>query len=599
MRLKDKLTLVYIPFILLIILTQVAVVLGYFLFFANPQNLTITDLVINNQLILVLLVVMNLITLGGFIWVYRIRLQRLLVLKLEYLNQFIRDFAKADPIPIDGLIPETDEIEQLLESVLVMRNNYAIQKKSLEKLAYFDRLTGLPNKEFLIKELAPVLDRAKRKSELVAILHLELRNFREINENLGSEFGDKLIKVMGKKLEKIIRAGDIIKHNQINEDIHQLNTLGDESEMVNLTMVARIIGVEFVFVLIDIEKTENALRIANRIIDRITTPFIIEQHHIKLNGNIGIAMYPQDGDEPEVLFKHANFALKEANKQGANQVEYFTREMNVHALHKAEIEKNLKLGLESEQFIVQFQPRVNIHTGELVAFEALLRWQSPGAGLIPAAEFMGVAEETNLICEIGNWIFDQVCHALAQWRNAGYHSIRASINISATQLFNEGMLELVENYLQLYGLAAENLEFEITEGCVIKDEKLAIQILEKLSHLGVKISLDEFGHDYSSLKILQAIPLNILKIDRKFIMDEYQEKGGRQLLQSIIAIAKGFDIQTVACGVEEQYQVDFFKESDCDFIQGFYFSRPIAANKVIAFVNDWYNDLETDAKLRF
>ncbi|MCW9000670.1 MAG: EAL domain-containing protein [Kangiellaceae bacterium] len=577
MRLKNKLTLIYVPLIVVIALVQVATVAIYLNWSSSSTSQKFAQFVTSNwqQLTLFFIVFTSL---NLVIWFfYRLRIERQLILKLEYLNQFIRDFGKANPLPIDGLIPETDEIDRLVESVLVMRNNYAIKKKSLEKLAYYDKLTGLPNIDFLIKELARVMSIASRRSEQIAILHLDLEGFREINDHLGKEFGDELLTAVGHRLEKLVRAGDMIERKSINDSLDNI--------------VARIVGVEFTLLLVDIEQSRSAYTVAQRILDGLEEPFILHGHSVHLEGNIGISLYPDDATKSEALLKNADFALNEAKKQGTRNIEYFTKEMNMHAQRKAEFEKSIRAALEEEELILHFQPRVALENGQIVACEALVRWQRPEYGLVPASEFMKVAEETNLICEIGNWVFDKVCFQMRKWRNAGYTDLKVSINISAGQLYSNDTFELIQNYIKLYDIPGDHLEIEVNESAIIKDESKAIFQLSRLKQLGIKISLDDFGNNYSSLKLLQALPLDVIKIDRQFINREINSTGGKKLLKSIIEISKCFDIHTVACGIEEQFQVDFFKQVECEFIQGFYFSSPLNSEHVCDFIENWVFDL--------
>ena len=577
MRLKNKLTLIYVPLIVVIAVVQAAIVAVYLNWFGSPDRLEFSQFLgLNWQFLTGLLIAFSCLNLVVWFF-YRFRLERQLILKLEYLNQFIRDFGKANPLPIDGLIPETDEIDQLVESVLVMRNNYAIKKKSLEKLAYYDKLTGLPNIDFLIKELARVMSIASRRNEQIAILHLDLEGFREINDHLGKEFGDDLLTAVGQRLEKLVRAGDMIERKSINDSLDNI--------------VARIVGVEFTLLLVNIEQSRSAYTVAQRILSGLEEPFILNEHNVHLEGNIGISLYPDDATRAEVLLKNADFALNEAKKQGTRNIEYFTKEMNVHAQRKAEFERSIRAALEEQELILQFQPRVALNTGEIVACEALVRWQRPQYGLVPACEFMKVAEETNLICEIGNWVFDKVCYQLQQWRKVGYTDLRVSINLSAGQLYSNDTFELIQNYIKLYDIPGDHLEIEVTESAVIKDESKAIFQLSQFKQLGIKISLDDFGSNYSSLKLLQVLPLDVIKIDRQFINREISSSGGKKLLKSIIEISKCFDIETVACGIEEQFQVDFFKHADCEFIQGYYFSSPLNSDRVCEFIENWIFDL--------
>ncbi|WP_196140859.1 bifunctional diguanylate cyclase/phosphodiesterase [Aliikangiella sp. G2MR2-5] len=581
MKLKDNLTLIHFPILASLALIHAA---GVYIYLSYAPEIS-EALDANNSLsanaewvIVALSAGVSFLMMSLLVILVRARIQAKLIVKLDYLNHFIRDIGKAEPMPINGIIPETDEIDRLVESVLVMRNNYAIQKKSLEKLAYYDKLTGLPNRDYLVKELNRVIQIARRKKEVIAVLHLDLDEFEKINSHIGRDAGDTLLTLVGERLEKVVRGSDLVQrkgHEKVDQKM----------------LVARTTGAEFSLLLVDIEQPENALKVARRLLDALSVAFVVEEHRILLDACIGISVFPSDGKDAEILLKNADFAVNEASRRGKSEIAYFEKEMNTHALDKFQMEKELRRALDHNELSVQFQPRVSLSDGDVVAFEALVRWQKPGSQLIPAAEFMPVAEETNLICEIGNWVFDRVCRQVQLWREKGYNYLRASINLSEAQLYNSETIDLLKSYMSLYDIPGSSLEVEVTERAILKDIDKAIEVLRQYCTLDITVSLDDFGSDYSSITLLQNLPLDVLKIDRRFICDELNNQNGQKLLKSIITIANNFGLYTVACGVEKQEQVNFFKDAECNFIQGHYFAHPVDADKVTSFLESWMAEL--------
>jgi len=459
-----------------------------------------------------------------------------------------------------------DEIKHLRKSFITMQKNLDTSNEEVKKLAYLDALTGLPNKVTLLDNLKRMIARAKRNQKKIGVLFLDLDNFKTINDGLGHQMGDILLKETGERLSNCIRGEDYFSLNESAFD-------GDKN------LLARLGGDEFTILLVDLPNLQEASFIALRILATLAEPYFLNGHEIFAGASIGIAVYPNDGDNAELLVKNADIAMYEAKSKGKNSYQYFDNFMNLHITQRIELERGMRSALENGEFVLYYQPRVSIHDANKHEFEALIRWCHPERGLISPMDFIPLAEETGFIQDIGDWVLDNACRQIQIWRDNGMPNVLVSINVSSVQINYGNPVMSVKNTLAKYGIAAKHLEVEITESSLIKNETVAISLLSHLRDLGVTIALDDFGTGYSSLSYLKRFPIDTLKIDRTFIQDIEVDLESLKILKAIITLAKDLKLKIVAEGVETKAQLNFLVELDCETIQGFYLAKPMPAEE--------------------
>jgi EAL domain-containing protein (putative c-di-GMP-specific phosphodiesterase class I) len=341
--------------------------------------------------------------------------------------------------------------------------------------------------------------------------------------------------------------------------------------------VCRFSSDEFGVALSDLQNPGDVGRMAQKILDALSEPFVLEGHETYLSGSIGISLYPADSDDAEALIANAGVAMARAKEEGRNRYQYFTREMNERAHRRVQTETALRHALERREFLLHYQPKVELETGTICGFEALLRWQHPEKGLVSPLDFIPVLEETGLIVPVGEWIVAEVCRQIALWQGAGIQPRPVAINLSARQFQEEGLLESVRRALSGTGIDASLIQFEITESLIMKDPERAANSLRSLRDAGFKLSVDDFGTGYSSLAYLKRFPLDALKIDRAFVREVDANSDDAAIALAIIGMAHSLKLKVIAEGVETESQLNFLRERGCDEIQGFYFSRPLPA----------------------
>ncbi|HWZ49737.1 MAG TPA: EAL domain-containing protein [Herbaspirillum sp.] len=423
-------------------------------------------------------------------------------------------------------------------------------ESELEFQASRDTLTGLANRAILHESLSLAIAQAKEEAQTVWVVFLDLDRFKFINDTLGHRAGDLLLKTLAKRLNRNLRAFDTI---------------------------ARLGGDEFVLVLPQREGHRLDALCLQNIMDAIAAPVSIEGHNFFLTCSLGIAKYPDDGEEPELLIKHADIAMYRAKQSGRNNFQFYTPAMNEQALERLQIESNLRRALERGEFILHYQPKIDVASGRIAGMEALIRWSHPQLGMVPPGRFIGLAEETGLIVPIGAWVIRTACAQNRAWQDAGLPPVRISVNLSARQFAQKNLTQSIAAVLQDTGLEAHYLEIELTESLVMTDVEHAIDMLQQLKELGVKISIDDFGTGYSSLAYLKRFPIDVLKIDQSFVRDIAIDHNDAAITVSIISLAHNLKLKVIAEGVETQEQLTYLRQHDCDEVQGYFFSRPVPA----------------------
>ncbi|MFQ5455075.1 MAG: EAL domain-containing protein [Nitrospirota bacterium] len=427
-------------------------------------------------------------------------------------------------------------------------------------LAYHDVLTNLPNRTLFQDRLQQALNQSARNKLILAVMFFDINRFKNINDTLGHHAGDKLLTNVGKRLSDCIRKVDT---------------------------AARIAGDEFTIILPDIINAHSASLVAQRIIDALSMPFTVDGHEIFITVSIGITIYPFDGEGIDVLVKNANTAMYHAKQQGKNNYLFYSGKMNINDLDVLTMETELRHGLERKEFLLYYQPRVDSKTKQIIGMEALIRWRHPELGMVSPGEFIPIAEETGLIIPIGEWVLHTACEQTRSWHIAGFPSLCISVNLSGLQFKQQNLIEMIDRVLKETGLDCNCLELEITESIIMEDAESTLMKLCELKNMGIHLSIDDFGTGYSSLTYLKRFPIDILKIDQSFVRDITSDPDDSMIVQTIITMAHSLKMKVIAEGVETAEQLSFLQSHQCDEIQGYYFSRPIAAEPFTQLLQEW------------
>lgn len=457
--------------------------------------------------------------------------------------------------PVEYVSTPLRENERVGGSVVVIKD--ITERKAhaalLEYRANHDTLTNLPNRTYLSNHLSEIVGRAFWQKRVVAVLFLDLDNFKKVNDTLGHDFGDLLLKEVGERLTGCLRDGDI---------------------------VSRLGGDEFVLVLADVAKISDITIIAQKILGALSESFEIERTELYVTASIGISAFPTDGENAETLLKNADTAMYRAKELGKNQFELFSAAMSGRFHERLALETDLHRALERGDIFLNYQPQVDLTSGQIVATEALVRWKRNGVQLTSPIDFIPVAEETGLIVPIGEWVLKTAVTQNKSWQNLGISPIRVAINLSARQFQQRNLLKMIRKVIHETGLNPNFLELELTESVLMQNEKETIDLLFDLHKTGVRLSIDDFGTGYSSLSYLQRFPINSLKIDKSFIKDIPNNQGNCAIVRSIITLGHSLQLKVIAEGVETGEQLAFLKGNQCDEIQGYLFSRPLPAEEV-------------------
>ena len=424
-------------------------------------------------------------------------------------------------------------------------------EERVQFLAYYDALTGLPNRALLHDRLANALANARRRNEKVALLFLDLDRFKIINDSLGHSIGDLLLQEVAERLKKWARAQDT---------------------------VARIGGDEFIILLSGIKEVPDAAIAAERIMEAMTAEFVVQGHSFNVSCSIGVSLYPAHGVDSEALIKNADAAMYCAKDSGRNNFRFFTEDMNAQVVERLTLENCLRLALEKQEFSLMYQPQIDLASGDIIGLEALLRWENSDLGAISPEKFIRVAENTGLILPIGEWALRTACTQARKWQDAGLPPMPIAVNVSAVQFRQEGFRDLISKVLLQTGLASQYLELELTESLLLSNADVMFSVLRELKQMGLKLAIDDFGTGYSSLSYLRQFPVSRLKIDRSFVRDVAVDADAAAIATAIISMAKGLNLRVIAEGVENDAQMAFLRAQRCDEIQGYYFSPPLTVD---------------------
>jgi len=435
-----------------------------------------------------------------------------------------------------------------------------IERRRAEEAAYYDTLTGLPNRMLFQERLPHALALAERNEQMLAVMLLDLDRFQTINETLGHEVADRLLHEVAQRLTDCVRRSDIVAR-----------FAGDEFALL-LMQIARPEDVTRIA-----RRTEDAVEVAQSILRVLEPPFVSGQHELYLTASIGIGLYPDDGDDSHTLLMNAGSALYRAKEQGGNNYQFYTADMNAKALKRLALENNLRRALERDEFVLHYQPQIDINSGQMVGAEALVRWQHPELGLVGPSEFIPFAEDTGLIVPLGEWVLRTACAQVKEWQQAGLLLMRISVNLSARQFQQPKLTEMIAQALAETGLEPEYLELELTESALMKNAENAIETLGQIKATGVRIAIDDFGTGYSSLSHLKRLPIDVLKIDSSFVCESTTAPDDAAIVMAIIGLAHSLKLKVIAEGVETEEQLAFLRLLRCDEIQGYLCSRPLTA----------------------
>jgi len=423
-------------------------------------------------------------------------------------------------------------------------------EQQLQYMAHHDALTELPNRVLFMDRLSQSLAHADRHNRLVAVLFMDLDRFKLINDTMGHDFGDRALQALAGRLNECVRAGDT---------------------------VARLGGDEFAVVLEDIASADDVVHIARKILSVLSQSFLLDEREFFITTSIGISLFPMDGKDTQTLLKHADIAMYRSKDQGRNTYQFYSSDMSAKTFERLSMETNLRHALEREEFVLYYQPQLDLLSRRVIGVEALLRWQHPDLGLIMPNEFISILEDTGLIVPVGEWVLRNACLQARAWNDGELKPLRMAVNLSSRQFNEPKFVGMLERILEDTGLKSSLLELEITESILMQDVGTTVSTLNAIHDMGVRLAVDDFGTGYSSLSYLKRFPIDTLKIDQSFIHDIDQDPDDATLVEAIIALGRALRLNIIAEGVESEVQADFLKIHNCDCIQGYLFNSPQAA----------------------
>jgi len=459
----------------------------------------------------------------------------------------------------DSAAPIHDRAGRVIGAVIVFHDVSAARAISLQMThaAQHDLVTNLPNRLLLNDRITHSISLARRQNRPLAVIFLDLDHFKYINDSLGHATGDKLLQSVSKRLLAGLRGSDT---------------------------VSRQGGDEFVILFSEIADPEDLVASAKKILLLLNAPHSIGGHDLLIGGSIGISVYPADGEDAETLIKNADTAMYGAKERGRNNFQFFKAEMNLKAVERQSLEGSLRRAFEREEFLLHYQPKVNLDTGEITGGEALIRWQHPDRGLVPPSQFVPIAEDCGLILQIGRWVLREACSQARAWQNAGLPPLPIAVNVSAVEFRDKGFAERVRTILSETGLEARYLDLELTEGVLMEDAESMVSVLHELKTMGVHLAVDDFGTGYSSLSYLRQFPIDVLKIDQSFVHQISADPDDSTIVSAIIHLAKSLKHLVIAEGIETREQRTYLQAHHCAEGQGNLFSRPLAAAEFAHFL---------------
>jgi diguanylate cyclase (GGDEF)-like protein len=453
-------------------------------------------------------------------------------------------------------------------------------RKEIHQLAFYDPLTNLPNRRLFSDRLQQAIESARHDNTLTGVLFIDIDNFKRINDSFGHGVGDKFLKAVSSRLVACLRRSDSVGRSF-------------EEDQVS---IARLGGDEFTVLMSRFEKPEDAARVAKRIIDAISVPFLLGDEEIVVTPSIGIAVFPYDGDTVEELVKHSDTAMFHAKEHGKNNFQFYTDSMSTTAIERLALENAMRKAIDKNEFEVYYQPKIALESGRIAGLEALIRWNHREMGLVSPADFIPLAEDTGLIVPIGEWVLRNVCEQVKYWQDIGMAPIRVAVNLSACQFRQTMLRQQVERILQTTGVDAGCLELELTESVIMEDIQTSSVVLRDLKRMGIHISMDDFGTGYSSLGMLKRLPLDTLKIDQSFVRDITIDVDDASIVDAIISLAHSLRLRVIAEGVETGEQLEFLRNRGCDEAQGYLFSRPLTAANIERWLLDYEDTGESAAQ---
>ena len=461
-----------------------------------------------------------------------------------------------------GVRARDDEVVRIAIGIGSQIGQFIARKEAELRLTFFanhDALTDLPNRALFNQRLTQALARAQRFSKMAAVLFIDLDRFKVINDTLGHDAGDRLLKQLAERLRECLREAD---------------TVGRQG------------GDEFVVLIEDVADPAQVADVGQKILETVARPFLINGQEFHVTASIGISIYPDDGHDQQALLKNADIAMYRAKEQGKNNQQFYSVQMNQHSCERLALETSLRRAVERNEFLLHYQPKVDMRSGRITGVEALVRWQHPDIGMVPPAQFIPLAEETGLIASIGEWVLRTACAEAQSWVARGLPPIGVAVNLSARQFARDELAAAIMRILRETGLDPRLLELEITESTVMHNADRAAGVLQQLKQLGVRVAIDDFGTGYSSLSYLKQFPLDELKIDRSFIVNSVSERRAQELVRAIIAMGKSLKLRLVAEGVDSVDQFRFLREASVDLIQGHLFSKAVPMEELLSMLNN-------------
>ncbi len=453
------------------------------------------------------------------------------------------------PVDLDILVSKVRIFVDLYRQKKIIEK----QASSLEKLAFYDHLTKLPNRTLFFDRFNQILTKARRNKNQVALLSIDLDRFKKVNDTLGHDVGDLLLNEVARRFTSLLRSSDTI---------------------------ARMGGDEFAVILADISNINNISKVSRKIINLISKPFHLKDFTCSVGASIGIALFPSDADNIDQLTKNADIAMYHAKNKGKNNFQFYSTELNTNTVERMAFENDLHKAIENEEFELYYQPIYSNNSKQITSLEALIRWNHPIRGFLMPGDFIPLAEETGYIREIGHWVTKQACKQIKEWKKVGIENRRIAINISAKQFGQEDDMKYISRLIEEETVSPACLELELTESCILENEDKAAKIMHELRDSGLHHAIDDFGTGYSSLKFIKQLPINKIKIDRSFIKDIVVNKDDAAIVNAMIVMAHSLKLKVVAEGVETQEQLNYLDSMGCDEIQGYLFSTPLPSQEI-------------------